>query len=172
MWLRDRLPTELPNVRSIIYGYETSLLESEFVKTIDDIAVSLIEKMKSVGMSSPSSKPALMLAHSLGGIVLKQAMMLMIRTLDSSRVIADIICAVIFFGVPNKGMQISHLLPMVEGRPNSHLVQLLSMGSEYLRGLDEQFSESHYTDASRFSQRTRRGGPLTSRYEAGAPISL
>lgn len=63
----------MPNTRSIIYGYDTQLIRSESVKGIEDIAIGFIGKMKSIGRSSPSSKPFVLLAHSLGGIVLKQA---------------------------------------------------------------------------------------------------
>lgn len=140
MWLRDRLPREMPNVRSIIYGYDTALIGSESVKGVDDIAIALISKMKSIGRSSPSAKPLLMLAHSLGGIVLKQAMVTMARTGDSSNVMVDLIRSVVFFGVPNQGMKVSYLLPMVEDQPNAHIVHLLSTDSDYLQSLDRQFS--------------------------------
>lgn len=140
MWLRDRLPREIPNVRSIIYGYDTALIGSESVKGVDDIAIALISKMKSIGRSSPSAKPLLMLAHSLGGIVLKQAMVTMARTGDSSNVMVDLIRSVVFFGVPNQGMKVSYLLPMVEDQPNAHIVHLLSTDSDYLQSLDRQFS--------------------------------
>ena len=140
MWLRDRLPQELPNVRSIIYGYDTTLVNSDSVKGVNDIAVALIAKMKSIGRGSPSSRPMVIIAHSLGGIVVKQAMVAMARAHDSTGEMLESICRAIFFGVPNRGMQISHLLPMVHGRPNSHLAQLLSTTSDYLEELDHQFS--------------------------------
>jgi hypothetical protein len=140
MWLRDRLPNDVLNVRSIIYGYDTRLVQSESAKGIDDIAIAFIAKMKSIGRSSASAKPLLMLAHSLGGIVLKQAMVLMAGGKDSSDFMIDLIRAVIFFGVPNKGMKTSHLLPMVEGQPNARIVHLLSPESHFLQDLDQQFS--------------------------------
>jgi hypothetical protein len=140
MWLRDRLPRDMPNARSIIYGYDTHLIRSESVKDVDDMAIALIGKMKSIGRSSPSAKPLLMLAHSLGGIVLKQAMVMMARSRESGGFMVDLIRGVIFFGVPNKGMRISHLLPMVEGQPNAKIVRLLSPDSDFLPNLDRQFS--------------------------------
>lgn len=140
MWLRDRLPKEMPNVRSIIYGYDTSLAGSESVKAVDDIAVALINKMRSIGRSNPSAKPLLVLAHSLGGIVLKQAIVMMARTGNSNEAMISMIRGAVFFGVPNKGMKTSHLLPMVQGQPNAHIVDVLSIDSDYLRSLDEQFS--------------------------------
>ncbi|KAK3360460.1 hypothetical protein B0T25DRAFT_535690 [Lasiosphaeria hispida] len=140
MWLRDRLPRELPHVRSIIYGYDTALLDSESVKGVNDIAIALIAKMKSIGRSSPASRPLVILAHSLGGIVVKQAMAAMARASESTGDMLESVRRVIFFGVPNRGMQISHLLPMVHDRPNNHLTQLLSTESDYLEELDHQFS--------------------------------
>ncbi|EHK18734.1 uncharacterized protein TRIVIDRAFT_66772 [Trichoderma virens Gv29-8] len=140
MWLRDRLPKEMPTVRSIIYGYDTSLIGSESVKGVDDIALALITKLKAIGASSPFAKPLLLLAHSLGGIVLKQAMVMMARTGESSNSMMHSIRGIVFFGVPNHGMKVSHLLPMVEDRPNAHLVHLLSTSSDYLQTLDEHFS--------------------------------
>lgn len=81
-----------------------------------------------------------MLAHSLGGIVVKQAVALMASTKDSGDVMIDSIRGVVFFGVPNKGMEISHLLPMVNGRPNDRIIHLLSPHSDFLPNLDERFS--------------------------------
>ena len=46
----------------------------------------------------------------------------------------------IVFGVPNQGMQMSHLLRMVKGQPNEDLIRLLTPGSNYLSNLDEQFT--------------------------------
>jgi len=140
MWLRDRLPKDLPNVRSIIYGYDTHLIRSESVKGIDDIAVAFIGKMKSIGRSSPSAKALVILAHSLGGIVVKQAVTLMANTKDSSNVMVDLIRGVIFFGVPNKGMATSHLLSMVEDQPNDRIIHHLSPDSDFLPDLDRRFS--------------------------------
>ncbi|KAF4549767.1 Hypothetical protein D9617_20g028230 [Elsinoe fawcettii] len=39
MWLRDRLPRDMLNARSIIYGYDTTLVGSESVQEIGDIAI-------------------------------------------------------------------------------------------------------------------------------------
>lgn len=139
MWLRDRLPKEIPFARSIIYGYDTALVGSESVKGIEDIAVAFITKMTSIGGSSLSAKPVVILAHSLGGIVLKQAMVLMARTGGSSHSMLNLIQRAVFFGVPNAGMEISHILPMVDSQPTAPIVHSLSTSSDYLRGLDAQF---------------------------------
>jgi len=63
MWLRDQLPFDFPNVRIMIYGYDTKLLKSESFQTIDDIATSFISKLKSVGKAqrSPSLSSSLLI---------------------------------------------------------------------------------------------------------------
>jgi hypothetical protein len=64
----------------------------------------------------------------------------MARTRGSAEFVVNSIRRVVFFGVPNRGMKISHLFPMVENQPNAPIVQSLSVGSDYLQSLDEQFS--------------------------------
>lgn len=140
MWVRDSLPKDLPNVRSIIYGYDTQLVKSESFQTIDDLALSFIASLKSVGRSSLSSKPLVFLAHSLGGIILKRALLLLANSGNVERHILGTVCAAMFFGVPSRGMRMSHLRPMVKERPNENLVEQLGQNSQYLPQLQEQFS--------------------------------
>lgn len=46
----------------------------------------------------------------------------------------------VFFGVPNRGIRISHWLPMVDDQPNESLVRNLATESHYLRSLHDRFS--------------------------------
>ena len=113
---------------------------SESFQTVDDIALSLIVRLRTIGRSSPSAKPSIFLAHSLGGIVLKRALVLLANSGDTERKILESIRGIILFGVPSRGMHMSHFLPMVEGYPNESLIRLLSPDSTYLSDLDQQFS--------------------------------
>lgn len=142
MWLRDQLPYDLMQIRSIlyaVYGYDTKLLMSESFQTIEDLALSLIAKLDSIGRSLLSAKPLVFLAHSLGGIVLKRALVEMANSNVRQNFMLDAVRQVILFGVPNREMRMSHLLPMIEGKPNAGLVEILSPESTYLPKLDEQF---------------------------------
>jgi hypothetical protein len=140
MWLRDQLPRDVRGVRTILYGYDTKLLMSESFQTIDDLALSFIHRLDSIGQSLLSAKPLVFLAHSLGGIVLKRALVEMANSGVKEKYVLDLVRQVILFGVPNRGMKNSHLFPMVEGQPNAALVQALSLDSIYLSQLDEHFS--------------------------------
>lgn len=113
---------------------------SESFQTVDDIALSLIVRLRTIGRSSPSAKPSIFLAHSLGGIVLKRALVLLANSGDTERKILESIRGIILFGVPARGTHMSHFLPMVEEYPNESLIRLLSPDSTYLSDLDQQFS--------------------------------
>jgi hypothetical protein len=139
MWLRNALPRDITRIRSIIYGYDTSLLTSESFQTVEDIAITFIARLKSIGRTSFTAKPIVFLAHSLGGIVLKQALVEMASRGEMENFIFSATREIMFFGTPNRGMHIRHLLPMVKGQPNASLVKLLSPNSLYLSQLDEQF---------------------------------
>ena len=140
VWLRDRLPKDIPVIKPIIYGYDTQLLKSESVQTIDDLASSFIARLKAIGRASDSAKPLVIMAHSLGGILLRSALIQMTSSGDEEDCILSSIKMVFFFGVPNRGMHMSHLLSMVKGQPNETLIQLLSPNSDYLSSLNYHFS--------------------------------
>lgn len=130
MWLRDQLAHDMKTVRVILYGHDTQLLNSQSVQSIDNLAVTFIESLRSIGRAHPLAKPAIIMAHSLGGIVLKSALLELARSQQG--LFLDAICGIIAFGVPNRGMRISHLMSMVEGKPNEQLIRDISHDSVIL----------------------------------------
>ncbi|KAL7894849.1 hypothetical protein HDV63DRAFT_406827 [Trichoderma sp. SZMC 28014] len=73
MWIRDALPELVPNVRFILYGYDTTLAGSKSFQGVSNIALSFIHTLQQGGWASAGYKKLLFLAHSLRGIVLKEA---------------------------------------------------------------------------------------------------
>ena len=139
MWIRDALPVFVPGIRAVTYGYDSKLRRSNSFQSISDIARTLILQLKAEGWSLPSSKPIIFLAHSLGGLVLKDAIVQMADREKTVATILEKIWGAIMFGVPSLGMEQSHLLAMVEGQPNESLIQDLSPDSNYVGRLNEQF---------------------------------
>ncbi|VUC31502.1 unnamed protein product [Clonostachys rosea] len=140
MWIRDELPRSITGIRAIIYGYKSQLLASDSFQSISDIALNLIHQLKTGGWNLESSKPIIFLAHSLGGLVLKDAIVQIAdREIVSS--ILDRFKGAIMFGVPSLGMNQSHLVMMTKGQANEGLSQDLSRenGSDYLRRLNRSF---------------------------------
>ncbi len=137
MWVRDALPLDTTGVRVFLYGYDTVLHGSDSFQSITDLAISFIDHLKSFVWTTPIPKPILFLAHSLGGIVLKESLILLS---EKSAPRVKLFRGGIFFGVPSAGMHTSHLLAMVQGQENESLVKSLSPDSPYLRDLNDRFS--------------------------------
>lgn len=74
MWIRDTLPVYLPNVRAIIYGYDTKLVKSRSFQSIAEIAGTFRDRLLPMRHSTSSPRPLVFLAHSLGGIILKKTL--------------------------------------------------------------------------------------------------
>lgn len=143
MWIRDELPRRLPGVRFLIYGYDTTLVDSKSFQTIPDLAVSLAGTMKAMEWSAPSSRPVLFLVHSLGGVILKQALVMLAGGGSQERAVIEKIKGAIFFGVPSQKMSMPDLFTMLGSQPNTALLKDLAE-SDFLASLDEQFGNISY----------------------------
>ncbi|KIW27208.1 uncharacterized protein PV07_06967 [Cladophialophora immunda] len=150
MWLRDQLPRDFPTVRCMIYGYDTKLVESNSFQSLDDLARSFIHHLLTIGRAEHSARPLILLGHSLGGILVKRALLYLAGSGEAKKTMLSKIKLFIAFGVPNRGMRIDHLLSIVGLRPNKHLIESLAEPPpnvpSWLSVVDEQFSgiAQHY----------------------------
>lgn len=99
MWLRDSLPTDVPNARVLIFGYDSALTDPNSFQNLRDLGITLQRdinnirhyQLPSVGNTSKRlvqrdnkkqesewdspfnpERPMILIGHSLGGIVIKQ----------------------------------------------------------------------------------------------------
>lgn len=86
MWLRDSLPHDLtsddgnsPMARIMIYGYESGLAGSSSIQNLEGLATSLhtnLLALRTTGKTnSGRMKPIIFIAHSLGGLIVKQVLL-------------------------------------------------------------------------------------------------
>lgn len=129
---------DLPFIRPIIYGCDTRLINPQSFKSVNGLAFALTKYLRTLRKSV--SGAVIFLAHSLGGIVLKRAVVNIANSGTGEVQFLSKIRMIFFFGVPNQGMHHQHLLAMVEGQPNQPLVESLSSEAAYLPELDIQFS--------------------------------
>lgn len=142
MWLRDTLPKHLTGARVLIYGYDTTLPGSNSFQNIPDLASEFCSTLRIALRDEPSEariRPLIFIAHSLGGLVLKQTLIQMasgddvdVRNLKST-------FGILFFGVPNQGMDISSLHAMVHGQHNLPFLAGLSKDAGSLQELVKSF---------------------------------
>ena len=139
MWLRDALPHDIPSARILTYGYDTRLAESNSFQSLEDVASTFRASLRIALNSRPPDRPLVFIAHSLGGLVLKQALIQMASGDDIDKGLFQSTYGILFFGVPNQGMDISSLLAMVDDNPNLPFLTMLSKDSGILGALIERF---------------------------------
>ena len=102
-WLRDTLPKDIPGARIFTYSYPSQLLWSQSEATIMDYTQSLLENLL-VQRRNQQRRPIIFLAHSLGGIVCKEAL---IKAKNDPRfsVILESTVGILFFGTPHRGAE-------------------------------------------------------------------
>jgi len=146
MWLRDSLPNDLPDARVILYGYDTQLHGSHTFQDLEALASTFRTDLGTLvtrdsSNANPRAIPLIFVAHSLGGLLVKEAIIQM-KEDKNYQVLLDSIYGALFFGVPSQGMEIASLIPMVEGQPNHALVFTLKGGSQILRNQCRKFPKA------------------------------
>lgn len=146
MWLRDSLCSDLPGARIILYGYDTQLYGSHTFQDLEALASTLRIDLQALATQDssdvqPQSKPLIFIAHSLGGLIVKEAIIQMKRD-KNNQTLLESIYGGLFFGVPNQGMDISSLVPMVKGQPNQALLHSLGKESQILRNQCRDFPKA------------------------------
>ncbi|QYT01581.1 DUF676 domain-containing protein [Trichoderma simmonsii] len=131
MWLRDSLPYDLtsetkPIARVMIYGYDSTVAESKSMQNFEDFATKLNGSLQTL-MNTTTIRPIILIGHSLGGLIIKQALILLSGSEHKeSQTLIRAVYGVVFFGTPHHGMDISSLIPMAGDGPNRSLIESLS----------------------------------------------
>lgn len=152
-WPRDLLPTTVPGARVLTYGYDTHLRHvfgpALNKTTLYDISWDFLIALEATRRPH-SSRPILFVAHSLGGIVVKE----MLRRSGGCRAgqshlqdIFESTIGIVFFGTPHGGadprglpqLVMERLVKMAGLRVNEHMVNTLLPSSDRLRELRDEF---------------------------------
>ncbi|KAF8526934.1 hypothetical protein BU17DRAFT_82396 [Hysterangium stoloniferum] len=153
LWLRDFLPDDVPNARILTYGYDSATRGRMQLsdRTIHDHAEDLINKlvMHRRGIDT-QNRPIIFVAHSLGGIVLKFALIVANGAHDQHRVehksIATSTTGLVFLGTPHQGTDSTDLILLLLKiqsllRPtNKKVAQHLTANSEVLQDQLDQYN--------------------------------
>ncbi|KAJ6565197.1 Alpha/Beta hydrolase protein [Mycena vulgaris] len=150
MWLRDSLPEHFPKARIITYGYNANVISDVSTGRIRTFAETFFERLKHERDSEGHpNKPLVLMAHSLGGLVLKQALIVGSNRADQRyKDILDSISSVMFFGTPHQGGSgvgpaefVANLLHAVNLDARSDLIRELNPNSLFLFDLTGDFRQ-------------------------------
>ncbi|KAK4449085.1 hypothetical protein QBC34DRAFT_97915 [Podospora aff. communis PSN243] len=135
MWLRDAVPGDLrwggvehPIARIMIYGFSSRMANSRSVQSLEDLSNSFRDSLLPLSTET-NHRPIIFIAHSLGGLIVKQMLISLSKSKDNSDDHLRIFqraSGVLFFGVPHDGIDIASFVMMVGDGPNRSLVESLS----------------------------------------------
>ncbi|DAA78513.1 TPA_exp: Uncharacterized protein A8136_4489 [Trichophyton benhamiae CBS 112371] len=107
-WPRDLLPQALSSpVRILSFGYNPSR-HSNVYPDIEDSALHLISELERVRPVKEKSRPLIAVAYSLGGIVLKKALILC-SDKPSLRRIPAALSGIVFLAAPHRGSSLADI---------------------------------------------------------------
>ncbi|QYT04741.1 hypothetical protein H0G86_011644 [Trichoderma simmonsii] len=149
MWLRDALSHGITSdsgeriARIMVYGYESSLPNSDSFQNLEDLGTALHSDLRAL-ISYRSFKPIVFIAHSLGGLIVKQFLISLSKSIDDvDQRLRDAIYGIAFFGVPHDGMDIRSLIPMAGDRPNRFLLESIGYDNSQILSIQKrEFAEA------------------------------
>ncbi|KAM6478238.1 nacht and ankyrin domain-containing protein [Trichoderma sp. SZMC 28011] len=144
MWLRDALPYDITGengehvARIMVYGYESNVPNSESFQNLEDLGTTLHSDLRTL-LSNGSFKPTVFIAHSLGGLIIKQLLISLSKSSDDiDRKLRRAVYGIAFFGVPHDGMDIRSLIPMCGDGPNRFLLESIGSNSSQILSMQQR----------------------------------
>ncbi|KAA6411567.1 MAG: hypothetical protein FRX48_04847 [Lasallia pustulata] len=101
LWLRDFLPPQLPSARVLLFGYNANVAFETSIAGVHEQAINLLNRIASK-REHAEERPIVFVAHSLGGIVVKRALV-EAKLDDSYKSIREATYGIAFFGTPHQG---------------------------------------------------------------------
>ena len=155
-WPADLACATLPESRILTYGYDTKIRHwikgPVSQKTVYDHAWDLLCSLEALRRSpNERRRPILFIAHSLGGIIVKEALRRSQGCMPPQAHLCSVIEAVVgvvFFGTPHSGADprnfLHHILSASAQalgiQVNKRIVEMLMPNSERLKSLTNEFS--------------------------------
>ena len=143
-WLYDNsfLPKIIPFSRIFTFKYNARVFHYNSDAKLENIASNLLAQIKSNRTRQEEySRKLIFVCHSLGGLVVKQALILANQP-SEKKAVQDATSGIIFLGTPHGGSHLARTLAMAAAVIDSprHLVDVLTVGSSSLKSLVDGFA--------------------------------
>lgn len=155
VWIREFLPEDLPSARILAYGYDTSILDRNTKQSISDLAKAFLSSIRAFRSATKTSqRPIIFVAHSLGGLLVKEALYIAMMGSENpeNRDFFKSSYGLMFFGVPNLGLNNKSLMQIVAGGLNEQMIKDLQVNDE-----DHEPTQFLSTIKQKFKQCCREG---------------
>ncbi|PYH97579.1 kinesin [Aspergillus ellipticus CBS 707.79] len=146
LWLRDFLPRQLPRARIFLFSYNSKVAIQSSAAGVREQAHNLLERLR-LERESCESRPLLFIAHSLGGIVVKEALVQAKLSVSYGSICTSTF-GITFFGTPHRGTHLARvggvaakLVRTILGSSSNTLLKALTKGNLYSRELSSNFDK-------------------------------
>ncbi|KAL7267085.1 hypothetical protein RUND412_010342 [Rhizina undulata] len=144
-WLASFLPKEIPHARIFTYGYASKAHFSDSSQKVEDFAKNLLHRLSQKRMhENEKRRPIIFICHSLGGIVIKKALILAYAAKEYAD-LRNSVYGIIFMGTPHQGSIVavyasllSTFIP-VRSLIRADLLKELEPGSKSLENISYEF---------------------------------
>ena len=148
-WPALLLPSKLPNARLLTWGYDAYVVQSSVASKnrLTDHAVNLlIDLTNDRDSCDASGRPLIFVAHSLGGLVCKEAILLSRNHPEPHLCnVFEHTAGIVFMGTPHRGSWIADWMKIpasglgVLKSTNKSLLQILATDSQLLESIQVRF---------------------------------
>ncbi|KAF5259383.1 hypothetical protein FOXYS1_9999 [Fusarium oxysporum] len=148
MWPRDFLKLSFPNARILTYGYNANVFKNTSLAVQQDFRDALLASLSVLRSgTAAAARPIVFLGHSLGGLVIKSALLAATEQ-PSYLSIHQSTRGVVFFGTPHRGSKMADLAKILQSvqtiafwneRPPIRLIESLHITSTELVALHEKW---------------------------------
>lgn len=146
LWLRDFLPERKPRIRVLLYGYNSSAVFHASATGINGAAENLLDYLRLERRQDPR-RPIVWVSHSLGGIVVKKAIINAYISGDYYESIHNATRGVVFFGTPHRGGNLATLgdlmariCRVVSGDVRNNIMEALRTDSMFAGDINKDFA--------------------------------
>jgi hypothetical protein len=151
-WPKSLLSTDIPEARIITYGYDADVARwtrPAGQNTVREHARNVINDLTSLRRSSETiGRPIIFVAHSLGGLVCQDALLICINPNEEAQ--RDVLLSthgIAFLGTPHAGgnfaefaIAVANIIGVtVVKKPNKRLLRVLRKNSEALANIRDEF---------------------------------
>ena len=151
-WPKTVLPKDIPNAHILAYGYDADIVhwtKANSQNTTREHAQNLVNDLCNYRSRTKSTKrPLLFVVHSLGGLIVQDALLLCVNPSDESQAaILNSTRGVCFLGTPNAGSDFAQFATAVANvislsfvkKPNAQLLEVLKARSQLLANIKNGF---------------------------------
>ncbi|KAF7509591.1 hypothetical protein GJ744_007629 [Endocarpon pusillum] len=146
LWLKDFLPLRQPRIRVFLYGYNSSAVFGASITGVDGAAENLLNYLR-LERQTDKNRPIVWVSHSLGGLVVKKAIINAYVSGDYYQSIHDATRGVIFFGTPHRGGhhatlgdRMAKICRVVTGNVRNNIMEALREDSMFASDINKDFA--------------------------------